>query len=195
MFAKTLMLAALAVLTMGAAAKPKAPPAKPAPAASAKATPAKPPPPKPGPTAPIANFDAQDPMSVIALMNTSGGKASLVGKQEDTVQVSVTSVAANFGIIFAGCDAQGRRCKALQFDYADDKAGPSFAQVNAFNQTSALCRSYEDKGGHAHVLFSMLLFEGDLYGRFRDHVAAWTGCIGDFRTFLKDPNAYLAAAP
>jgi hypothetical protein len=187
MLAKTLGLALIAVLTM-AAAKPKAPPAKPA------AAPAKPAPARPAPVAPIADFDAQNPLSVIALLNTSG-KASLVQKQDDTVQVAVTSVAANFGMIFAGCDAQGRRCKALQFDYADDKPGPSFAQVNAFNQTSALCRSYEDKAGKAHVLFSTLLFANDPYDHFREQVSAWTGCIGEFRNFLRDPSAYLAAAP
>ena len=194
-----LVLAALgaAVLApsgaMGAAAKPKTPPAKPAAASAAKPAPAKTGPAKPA-VSPIADFDAQNPLSVIALLNTSG-KANLVQKQDDTVQVAVTSVAANFGMIFAGCDAQGRKCKALQFDYADDKPGPTFAQVNAFNQTSALCRSYEDKAGKAHVLFSTLLFANDPYDHFREEVAAWTGCIGEFRNFLKDPNAYLAAAP
>src|SRR4249919_3091967 len=119
---KTLPLAIAAVMAavavMGAAAKPKAAAPKPAPAAP-KSAPAKPAPAKPA-VSPIADFDAQNPLSVIALLNTSG-KASLIQKQEDTVQVAVTSVAANFGMIFAGCDAQGRKCKALQFDYADDK--------------------------------------------------------------------------
>ena len=109
--------------------------------------------------------------------------------------VSVTSVAANFTVQFANCDAQGRACKAVAFDYPDDKAGPSSAQLNAFNQTSAMCRSYEDKGGRAHVVYSTLLFADDPYEHFRTHIAAWTGCIGEFRNFLKDPNGYLASAP
>ena len=195
MLAKSIGLALIAVLVMGAAAKPKPPPAKPV--ATAKPAPSKPAPSKPGAAkaAPIADFDAQNPMSVIALLNTNGAKATLVQKQEDLVQVAVTSVAANFGMIFAGCDAQGRKCKVVQFDYADDKPGPTFAQVNAFNQTSATCRSAEDKSSRPHVLYSTLLFADDPYAHFREHVAAWTGCIGEFRNFLKDPNAYLASAP
>jgi hypothetical protein len=181
---KTLTLTLAAVLAMGFAPNPKAPPSKPAPAAA-----------KAAPASPLADFDAQNPVSVMALLSLGGGKATLVQKQDDIVQVAVTSVAANFGMIFAGCDAQGRKCKVVQFDYADDKPGPSFAQINAFNQTSATCRSYEDKASKAHVLYSMLLFADDPYAHFRDHVAAWTGCVGEFRNFLKDPNAYLAAAP
>ncbi|HEY0435659.1 MAG TPA: hypothetical protein VGC92_03415 [Phenylobacterium sp.] len=191
MLAKPLGLALIAVMVMGAAAKPKPPPAKPAAPAAAKPATAR----ATSKAAPIADFDAQNPMSVIALLNTNGAKATLVQKQDDLVQVAVTSVAANFGMIFAGCDAQGRKCKVVQFDYADDKPGPSFAQVNAFNQTSATCRSYEDKASKPHILYSTLLFADDPYAHFRDHVAAWTGCIGEFRNFLKDPSAYLASAP
>ena len=76
-----------------------------------------------------------------------------------------------------------------------EQPGPSFAQLNAFNQTEALCRGYEDKTGKPHVLFSTLLFADDPYEHFRTEMQAWTGCIADFRNFLKDPNGYLASAP
>jgi hypothetical protein len=186
----TLTLAA-AVLAMGFAAKPKAPPPKPAPAA-AKPAAAK-------TTAHSAaaggDFDARNPMSLIDLLNSSGGKAQVAGKEQDSVLVTVTSTAADFSMQFAGCDAQGRACKVVLFDNITDKAGPSFAQLNAFNQTSAMCRGYEDKGGRPHVVYSTLLFADDSKARLRQQFLAWTGCIGDFRTFLKDPNAYLASAP
>jgi hypothetical protein len=29
----------------------------------------------------------------------------------------------------------------------------------------------------------------------RIQFAAWQGCIGDYRDFLKDPDAYLSSAP
>ena len=38
-------------------------------------------------------------------------------------------------------------------------------------------------------------FADDTYDHFRTQIAAWTGCIGEFRNFLKDPNGYLASAP
>lgn len=131
----------------------------------------------------------------MALLKAGGATASLVGKEADTVLVSVTSVAANFTILFASCNTQGRACQALQFDYGDDKPGPTFAQINAFNQTTAMCRSYEDKASRPHVVYSTLLFADDPFEHFRTEAAAWTGCIGEFRNFLKDPNGYLAAAP
>jgi hypothetical protein len=194
MFAKTAALIAAAALavpvsTWGAAAKPapKAPAA--AKAASAKAASAKP------PVSPIANFDARNPLSVMAVLNAGGGKASLLQKDTDAVLLTFTSVAANFTVLFANCDAQGRACSAVAFDYADDKPGPTFAQLNAFNQTSALCRSYEDRSGKAHIVYSTLLFADDPYDHFRTEMLAWTGCIGEFRNFLKDPNGYLASAP
>lgn len=184
---KTTVLMAAAILAMGAAPKPAAPKAPVA--AAAKPAAAKP------LAAPIADFDARNPASVIALLNSGGAKATQLSKDANSVLVNVTSVAANFTVLFAPCDAQGRACKALQFDYADDKPGPSFAQLNAFNQTSAMCRSYEDKASKAHVVYSTLLFADDPYEHFRTQALAWTGCIGEFRNFLKDPSGYLASAP
>ena len=190
---KTLTLTLAAVLAMGFAAKPKSPPPKPAPA-PAKSAPAKTAPAKPTAAAP-GDFDARNPMSLVDLLNTAGGKAQISGKEQDSVLVSVTSTAADFSMQFAGCDSHGRACKVVLFDNMTDKAGPSFAQLNAFNQTSAMCRGYEDKTGRPHVVYSTLLFADDTKARLRQQFLAWTGCIGDFRTFLKDPNAYLAAAP
>ena len=194
MFWKTTILIAAAVLIAGAA--PKAPASKPtAPRpVAAKPAPAKAAPPK-ATLAPVANFDARNPASVVELMNAGGGKAAIAQKDPDAVLVTVTSVAANFSLQFAACDAQGRACKAVQFDYMEDKPGPTFAQVNAFNQTSATCRATEDRSGKPHVLYSTLLFEDEPYDHFRTHVLAWTGCIGEFRNFLRDPSAYLASAP
>jgi hypothetical protein len=184
----TALVVAAATLTMGAAPKP-APP-KPA----AKAAPAKPVAAKATP-APVADFDARNPDSVVALLNAGGGKAAIARKDPDEVLVTVASVAANFSLQFAACDAQGRACKAVQFDSLVEAPGPSFAQLNAFNQTSAMCRGTEDKTGKPHVLYSTLLFADDTYDHFRTQISAWTGCIGEFRNFLKDPSAYLASAP
>jgi hypothetical protein len=187
---KTLMLIAAAVLATGAAPKktaaPKAAAAKPAAAKAAAA--AKP--------EPAGEFDSRNPQNLAALLNGAGGKAQVAKQEDDAVLVTVTSPAADFSLQFAGCDAHGRACKAVLFDnLADSKGGPTFAQLNAYNQTSALCRGYEDKTGKPHVLYSTLLFEGDTKARMAEQFRAWTGCIGEFRNFLKDPNAYLAAAP
>jgi hypothetical protein len=191
MLAKTTALLAVALLlATGAAAKPAAKPPAPAKAAPTKPAPAA----KPA-VSPVADFDARNPVSVVAILNASGGKASQLRKDEDAVLLDFKSVAANFTLLFAGCDAQGRACKAVQFDYPDDKPGPSFAQVNAFNQTSAACRVYEDKTSRPHLIYSTLLFADDPYDHFRTQMLAWTGCIGEFRNFLKDPNGYLASAP
>ncbi|MBS0360161.1 MAG: hypothetical protein JSR98_02175 [Proteobacteria bacterium] len=193
------LTAALLAAALAAPGLAGATPAKPAakaaatPSAPAKPAPAKPAPAKP--TSPIADFDARNPQSVIAILNASGGKATLVRKDEDAVLISFQSLAANFSGTFAGCDAQGRACKAVQFDSVVEQPGPSFAQMNGFNQSSALCRGYEDKAGKPHVLFSTLLFADDPYDHFRTQMQAWTGCIADFRNFLKDPNGYLASAP
>lgn len=194
MLRKTTALLAAAILAAPVMAwtatpKPTVPKAPGAAAAAPKPAPAKP------MAAPIADFDARNPASVMALLNQGGAKATQVSKDADSVLVNVTSVAANFTVLFARCDAQGRACKALQFDYADDKPGPTFAQLNAFNQTSAMCRSYEDKTSKPHVVYSTLLFADDPYEHFRTQALAWTGCIGEFRNFLKDPNGYLASAP
>lgn len=182
------LLAAVLAASAADAAPAAKPPAKaPAPAAA----PAKPAPAKPAEPA----FDARDPQSLVALLATAGAKATMGAKQDDAVLVSVTSTAAVFSAQFAGCDAQGKACKAVLFDSLVDQAGPSFAQMNAFNQTSAMCRGYEDRSGRPHVLYSTLLFAEDSRDRMRTQVSAWTGCIGDFRAFLKDPNGYLASTP
>jgi hypothetical protein len=183
---KTSALVAAAVLAMGATPKP-APPKAPAPAV--KAAPAKP------SVSPVANFDARNPQSVMALLEAAGGKSTLLQKEGDSVLIGFVSIAANFTLMFEGCDAQGRACKAAEFDSIVEQPGPSFAQLNAFNQSSAMCRGYEDKSGKPHVVYSTLLFADDPYEHFRVEVLAWTGCIGEFRNFLKDPNGYLASVP
>jgi len=180
---------AFAALLAGAAAPKPASQKPPAAKPVARSTPAKARP------SPVANFDARNPASVVAVLNAGGGKAAIARKDADAVLVTVTSVAANFSLQFAACDAQGRACRAVQFDSMIEAPGPSFAQLNAFNQTSAMCRGTEDKTGKPHVLYSTLLFADDTYDHFRTQIAAWTGCIGEFRNFLKDPNAYLASAP
>jgi hypothetical protein len=186
---KMTVLAAAALLMAAAAPKPapKAPAGKPS--AAAKPAPAKATP------SPVANFDARNPASVVELLNAGGAKAAIARKDTDAVLVTVASVAANFSLQFAACDAQGRACKAVQFDSLVEAPGPTFAQLNAFNQTSAMCRGTEDKTGKPHVLYSTLLFADDTYDHFRTQISAWTGCIGEFRNFLKDPSAYLASAP
>jgi hypothetical protein len=183
-----LVVAVLALASGAATAAPA--PAKPA-AAAAKA---------PAPAAPSAKpteaeFDARDPASLVALLSTAGAKAAVVRKEEDTVLVTVTSTAANFSAQFAGCSPQGRGCKAVLFDNPTDQAGPSFAQLNAFNQTSAMCRAYEDRQSKPHVLYSTLLFAEDSGERMKAQISAWLACVAEFRNFLKDPNAYLASAP
>jgi hypothetical protein len=194
MFRKTTALIAAAILTMGAAHRPAAPKAA---APAAKTAPAKPaPPPAAGKFAsPVADFDARNPTSVMAVLNSGGGKASLLQKDADTVLVGFVSLAANFTVQFEACDAQGRACKAIEFDSIVEQPGPTFAQLNAFNQTSVMCRGYEDKAGKPHVVYSTLLFADAPYEHFRTQMLAWTGCIGEFRNFLKDPNGYLASAP
>jgi len=186
MSAKTLLLIAAAAATTAAA--PKKPPTPARPAAATRSGPAR--------AEPPGEFDPRNPQNFISLLSGAGGKAQIARQEEDAVLVAVTSPAADFSMQFAGCDAHGRACKAVLFDnLADNKAGPTFAQLNAFNQTSAMCRGYEDKTGKPHVLYSTLLFEGDSRVRITEQFRAWTGCIGEFRNFLKDPNAYLAAAP
>lgn len=187
----TALLATALLLAMAAAPKPPAPKAS---TAGPKAASAKPAPAKPL-ASPVANFDARNPASVMAVLNSGGGKASLVQKDTDTVLLTFVSLAANFSLQFDACDAQGRACKAVEFDSIVETPGPTFAQLNAFNQTSAMCRGYEDKTGKPHIVYSTLLFADDPYEHFRTQMLAWTGCIGEFRNFLKDPNGYLASAP
>jgi hypothetical protein len=197
---KITALAAAGLLSVAAAPKPAAKgPPKAAPAAKAgpaKPTPAKPEPAKPaGEASPVADFDARNPASVMAVLNLGGGKAALAGKDGDGVLMTFASTAANFTLLFTACDAQGRACKAVEFDSVVEQPGPTFNQLNAFNQTSAMCRGYEDKAGKPHIVYSTLLFADDPFEHFRTQMQAWTGCIGEFRNFLKDPNGYLASAP
>jgi hypothetical protein len=187
---KTLALTGAALLTMAAAPQAPAPKMAPKPAAAS----AKPAPVKATP-APVPDFDARYPASVVALLNLGGGKAQIAHQEEDSVLVTVNSVAANFTLQFIGCTPQGRGCKGVQFDSIVEQPGPTFAQLNAFNQTTLMCRGYEDKSGRPHVVYATLLFADDSFDHFRTEVSAWEGCIGEFHNFLKDPNAYLASAP
>jgi hypothetical protein len=168
--APLLLLAALACAA--AAPKPRGPASAPAPAAG----------------------DARDPAMLVTVLAGMGAKAQLARREGDAVFLAVTSPAEVFSAQFAGCDASGKACQAVLLDRLGQAGQPTLAQLNGFNQTSVMCRLYQDKQGRAHVEYSALLFAGQGRAQLTTHIAAWRGCIGDFESFLKDPTGYLAGA-
>lgn len=181
-----LALCVLAGPAHGQAAKPA--PKAPAPKAAApKAAPAK---------APAAGpYDAGNPQSLTDLLAAAGATASAKRREGDSVFVAIASTAANFSVQFAGCNANGRGCQAVLFDSLMDAPSPTLAQLNAFNQSSVVCRVYQDRAAKPHVTYAALLVKSDTRETGQVHLAAWRGCLADAATFVRDPNAYLATAP
>jgi hypothetical protein len=140
-------------------------------------------------------FDARDPASLIDFLAATDAKAEVVRKNEDEVHLSVSTSGLAFGAQFAGCEANGKVCKALAFTAASEKRGATLAQVNGFNQTSMLCRAYQDKAGKMNVVYATLVGASDTREDMRMHIGAWQTCLGAFGQFLQDPTGYLAAAP
>jgi len=189
---RNVLLILPALLCLAAAPAPKTAPAK----APAKAAPAKAPAAAAKPAAPADSgpFDATNPQALMGLLSTAGANVQTKAHEEDSVFVTVTSTAANFSMQFAGCTPQGRGCKAVLLDSPLDRSSVSGAQVNGFNQTSVLCRVYQDRAGLAHVLYSAVLTKSMTREDGATHLLAWQNCIADGRAFLKDPVAYLAEA-
>jgi hypothetical protein len=188
----TLAALVAAVLIVGAAAPgalaaPK-PAAKPAAAKPAAAAPAK-------PAAADGPFDARNPASLIALLASMGAQGEVTTRQDDVVALKITNPAYSFAAQYAGCDGQGRACKALAFSGVSDARTATLAQINGFNQTSINCHAYQDNGGKPHAWYSTLVFPSTTREDMVTHVGAWQGCWASFGAFLKDPVAYLAAAP
>lgn len=152
--------------------------------------------PQPKTTAPkaAAAFDAQNPQSLMGLIGDAGAQVQTNRRDGDSVFVTVASAAANFSVQFAGCSPQGRACQAALFDHQLDGGSPTLAQVNGFNQTSVFCRIYQDKAGKAHAIYAALLVKSDTRDSGLLHLAAWQGCLGEARDFVRDPVAYLANA-
>lgn len=187
---KTAVLIAAAIAMTGAAPAPKTAAPKPS-VAKAASKPAA----SPARSAPAGFVDARDPASMIVLLATAGAKGVIAHREADSVFLEVTSATVSFTAQFAGCDPQGRKCQVVLFDNQNPAPSPTLGQINAFNQTSATCRAYQDKGGKAHVLYSTLVFPDDRSDRITQHLAAWRGCLAEFGAFVKDPTAYLAEAP
>lgn len=165
---------------VGKAPAPKSPPAK---ATAAKAAPA-----------PAGPFDATNPQGIMDLLGSAGAKVQTGRKEDDAVFVTVTSPAASFSMQFAGCNPQGRACRAVLMDSVMTKSGATISQINAFNQTSVMCRVYQDKVGAPHVLYSAILFRTMTREDASTHLLAWQGCLADGTDFLRDPVAYLSSA-
>ena len=141
-----------------------------------------------------AAFDAQNPQSFIDLLSQAGAKSQIARREDDTVFVTAASKAASFSLQFVGCTPQGRACKAVLLDLTLDRGAVSLAQLNQFNQTSVMCRIYQDRSALHHVVYSAVLFKSDIRADAAVQLQAWQGCIADGREFLKDPAAYLANA-
>jgi hypothetical protein len=180
---------ALLILPAALACLAAAPaPAKKAPAAK---TPAKPAP----KAAPLGGpFDATNPQAIMDLLGQAGAKVQTNRKEDDAVFATVTSPAASFSLQFAGCNAQGRACRAFLLDGAMERGPATNAQINGFNQTSVMCRIYQDKAGLPHILYSAILFKTMTREDASTHLFAWQGCLADGRDFNRDPIAYLANA-
>jgi len=179
---------AVALGCMGAA--PQSTPAKSAPAKSAAGKPAA----KAAAPSRSAEVDARDPATLIALLATLSAEASVARREGDAVFLTVTSPTEIFSAQYAGCTPEGGDCQAVLFDRQGAEGAPTLAQLNAFNQTSVMCRLYQDKGGRPHVQYSALLLPDDGRVELMMHLNAWRGCIGDFNGFLKDPAGFLAGA-
>ena len=187
------LLLPAALLCLAAAPAPKSAPAKPAPAKVA--APAKPAPAKPTkPAADAAPFDASNPQGLMEILGAAGAKVQTSRREADAVFVAVSSNVANFSMQFAGCNAQGRACRAVLLDRPLGPGTVTGVQVNAFNQTSVMCRLYQDRGGQSHVVYSAILFKTMTRDDAATHLIAWQGCLADAGDFLKDPAAYLANA-
>lgn len=180
--------ALFAVLALAAPAHGQA--ARPAQKPPAKAAPVKPP-----AAAAAGPYDATNPQNLIDLLTAAGAKVATNRREDDSVFVAITSAAANFSVQFAGCNASGRACKAVLFDGLLDVASPTLGQINGFNQSSVVCRMYQDRTAKPHVTYSTLTMKSDTRDSGRTHLAAWQGCLADAATFVRDPNAYLATAP
>jgi hypothetical protein len=163
-------------------------------AAGPKPAPREPRPSGAPPAARPAVFDARDPATLIALLASLDAKATIVRTDGDSVFLAVTSSTEVFSVQFAGCDEHGRACQAMLFDRVGTEGQPTLAQINAFNQTSVMCRAYQEKAGRPHLLYSALLFPPDSRAEMLMHINAWRGCISDFVSFLKDPPGFLAGA-
>lgn len=183
------LLLPAALLCLAAAPAPKAAPAK---APPTKAAPAKAAAAKPAPSA--GSFEAQNPQGLMSILDAAGAKVRTDRREADAVFVTVTSTAANFSMQFAGCDANGRACRAVLLDGSMERGPATISQINAFNQTSVMCRIYQDRGGVPHALYSAILFRSMTRDDATTHLQAWQGCLADARDFLKDPVGYLADA-
>lgn len=180
---RTPVIAVLALLLIAAA-----PPAKP--------TASKPATPRPAAAKPVvASFDSRDPGSLVALLGVMGAKAQAAPPADGQVTLAVTTPGFGFGVLYDGCDRQGRGCKGLAFTSTAEKRGANLAQLNSFNQTSITCRVFQDNESRPHVMYSALLFARDDRETLRTHVGVWQGCLASFGEFLADPTAYLARAP
>lgn len=175
---KALALLAAAVLLAAAAPKPSA----------RKAAP-------PKPAAVDTDFNASNPASLIQVLSGLDAHGEIVRSNGDSVMLKVTSPAGAFEVQFAGCDAHGRTCAALQFDAASTQRTATLAEINRFNQSSLTCRMIQDRDGKPHIVYSALVSPDEPRSDLLSDINAWRGCIGDFGTFLKDPAGYLASAP
>jgi hypothetical protein len=187
---RALLILPAALACLAAAPAPTKAPAAKTPAAKAPAT--KAPAPKAAPAA--GPFDATNPQSLMDILGGAGAKVQTSRKDGDAVFVAVTSTAASFSMQFAGCSPQGRACRAVLLDGPMERGPATSAQINAFNQTSVMCRVYQDRAGAPHVVYSAILFRSMTRDDAATHLAAWQGCLSDGRDFLKDPVGYLANA-
>jgi hypothetical protein len=182
------VLAVWATAAAALAAAPKAavqPAHKPA-AAAPKA---------PAPAVAAGPFDSRNPANLIALLASMGAQGAVTTHQDDVVALKITNPGYSFAAQYAGCDSQGRACKALAFSGVSDARTATLAQINSFNQTSINCHAYQDNAGKPHAWYSTLVFPSTTREDMVTHIGAWQGCWASFGAFLKDPTAYLAAAP
>lgn len=192
----TLAALALSSPALAAATPPAKPAAKPAAAAKAPAPKTAPKPAAPG--APgalkIANFDARNTDSVIALFAALGAKAKVVSSKDGQVYLNVETPGGAFGVQMIGCDAQAKGCQGMALFTAFDTKGKdvTLAQINDYNRAQLACRGMMTPDGKPSVMYAVMLNARIPADEMRQHMGVWQGCLGGFNQFTRDPVNYLS---
>lgn len=179
-----ILITALIALTLASAAQAAKPPAKPAAAAA-----------KPAATAAapkIANFDARNPDSIIALLATVNAKATIAKSENGQVFLNIATQGGGFGAQMIGCDPAGKACHAIALFTAYEKKGATLEQINDFNRSQLACRGILAPDGRPSVMYSTLVNLRMPADETRMHLGVWQGCLVGFSDFLKDPAAFLS---
>lgn len=141
-----------------------------------------------GPATARAEFDARNPMDVVAMIRSTGAQVELQPGNEDPTAIG-TWEGFNFGVRFVNCAEGEPSCAVTLFVASWEIDDLTLDEVNSWNDFTFACPAYMDSSSSVIMWMGSMTWPSQTRAEAIEQFRFFTQCVRDFDGFLADPDS------